>query len=119
MRQRLRAMTGLPESAPVREVIVGAHRLLAEAPSMVVTATLEDAMAVEERPNMPNTTTEWPNWSLALPLPLEAFEVSPLARAIGEVLRRRPPTPGVIESPPDNASVEATEAKGGRPTSEA
>jgi 4-alpha-glucanotransferase len=118
MRQRLRTMTGLPESAPVLEAIVGAHRLLAEAPSIVVTATLEDAMAVEERPNMPNTTTEWPNWSLALPLPLESFEVSPLARAIGEALRRRRPTPGGIESPPDDASVEATEAKGGRRTVE-
>jgi 4-alpha-glucanotransferase len=118
MRQRLRRMTSLPESAPVHEVIVGAHQLLAEAPSIVVTATLEDAMAVEERPNMPNTTTEWPNWSLALPLPLEAFEVSPLARAIGEALRRRRPTPGGIESPPDDASVASTEAKGGRPTGE-
>jgi 4-alpha-glucanotransferase len=118
MRQRLRTMTGLPESAPVREVIVGAHRLLAEAPSMVVTATLEDAMAVEERPNMPNTSTEWPNWSLALPLPLEAFEVSPLARAIGEALRRRRPTPGAVERPPDDVAVEATEGEGGRPTGE-
>jgi hypothetical protein len=51
-----------------------------------------------------------------LPLPLEAFEVSPLARAIGEALRR--PTPGGIESPPGDASVEATEARGGRPTGE-
>jgi 4-alpha-glucanotransferase len=118
IRQRLRTMTGLPESAPVHEVIVGAHQLLAEAPSIVVTATLEDAMAVEERPNMPNTTTAWPNWSLALPLPLEAFESSPLARAIGQVFQRRRPTPGVIANLPNDASVDATEAQTGRPTGE-
>ena len=111
MRQRLRTMTGLLESTPAQEVILAAHQLLAEAPSMVVTATLEDAMAVEERPNMPNTTTEWPNWSLALPLALETFEVSPLARAIGEALRRRRPTPGATEGPPQDGPVEATEAQ--------
>ena len=42
-------------------------------------ATLEDALAVAERPNMPNTMAEWPNWSQALPSPLEAIECHPLA----------------------------------------
>jgi 4-alpha-glucanotransferase len=82
-------MTGVPENADVHEVIVRAHQLLAEAPSMVVTATLEDALAVEERPNIPNTTTEWPNWSLALPASLELLETHPLAREIGAILGRR------------------------------
>ena len=27
-----------------------------------------DAIGVEERPNMPGTVDEWPNWSLALPV---------------------------------------------------
>jgi 4-alpha-glucanotransferase len=90
IRERLRTMAGLPETATVHEVIVRAHQLLAEAPSVALTATLEDAMAVEERPNMPNTTTEWPNWSIALPTPLEALESDPLARAVGEIFKRRP-----------------------------
>jgi 4-alpha-glucanotransferase len=89
IRERLRAMTGIPEGAKVREVIVRAHRLLAKAPSAVVTATLEDAMAAEERPNMPSTTTEWPNWSLALPASLEDLETQGLARAVADTLRRR------------------------------
>lgn len=89
IRARLQAMTGLPEKADVREVIVGAHQLLAEAPSMVVTATLEDALAVEERPNIPNTTAEWPNWALGLPVSLERLETHSLARQIGAVLGRR------------------------------
>jgi 4-alpha-glucanotransferase len=33
----------------------------------VVLATLDDLGAVPERPNMPNTIDEWPNWRLALP----------------------------------------------------
>jgi 4-alpha-glucanotransferase len=89
IRARLQTMTGVPENADVHEVIVRAHQLLAEAPSMVVTATLEDALAVEERPNIPNTTTEWPNWSLALPASLELLETHPLAREIGAILGRR------------------------------
>jgi 4-alpha-glucanotransferase len=68
---------------------VRTHQRLAEAPSVVVAATLEDAMAVEERPNMPSTTTEWPNWSLALPASLEDLETQALARDVADTLRRR------------------------------
>jgi 4-alpha-glucanotransferase len=90
--ERLRAMTGLPKRAKVHEVIVRAHQLLAEAPSVMVTATLEDALAVEERPNMPSTTAEWPNWSLALPASLEDLQTQALARAVADTLKRqRPP----------------------------
>jgi 4-alpha-glucanotransferase len=87
--ERLRAMTGLSEEAKVLEVILRAHQLLAEAPSVVVTATLEDALAVEERPNMPSTTAEWPNWSLALPTSLEDIETLAFARAVADTLQRR------------------------------
>ena len=89
--ERLRAMTGLPEAANVHEVILRAHQLLAQAPSLVVTATLEDVLAVEERPNMPSTTTEWPNWSLALPISLEDMETLAFARAVAHTLKRRRP----------------------------
>ncbi len=89
IRARLQTMTGLPETAEIREVIVRAHRLPAEAPSLVVAATLEDALAVEDRPNVPNTTTEWPNCALALPASLELLERHPLPREIGAVLGRR------------------------------
>jgi 4-alpha-glucanotransferase len=87
--ERLRAMTGRSKQAKVHEVIVRAHQLLAEAPSVVVTATLEDALAVEERPNMPSTTAEWPNWSLALPTPLGDLETQALTRAVADTFRRR------------------------------
>jgi 4-alpha-glucanotransferase len=67
IRQRLQAMTSLPDAAAVDEVVLRTPQLLAEAPSAVIMATLEDALAVAERPNMPSTTAEWPNWSRALP----------------------------------------------------
>lgn len=89
MRDRLARFIGLPSTAPVEEVIVGAHRVLAQAPSMAVTATLDDALGVAERPNMPGTVAEWPNWSLALPKPLEAIETDPLAARIAAALARR------------------------------
>ena len=69
-------------------MILRTPQRLAEAPSAVLTATLEDALAVAERPNMPNTTAEWPNWSLALPVPLEAIERHPLVQAVATALQR-------------------------------
>lgn len=88
LRDRLAEWTGEPDGAPAGEVVDGAYRLLSEAPCTVVTATLDDALAVEERPNMPGTTSGWPNWSLALPLPLEEIEQLPLALRIAEHLGR-------------------------------
>jgi 4-alpha-glucanotransferase len=88
IRQRLQAMTGLPEDAEIDEVVRRTHQHLAEAPSAVIVATLEDALAVVERPNMPNTTAEWPNWSRALPCPLEAMEHHPLVQAVATALQR-------------------------------
>jgi 4-alpha-glucanotransferase len=79
------------DDTPVAAVIEEAYRLLAEAPSLVILATLEDALAVEERPNMPGTTTQWPNWSLALPGGLEAIQTAELPRRIAERLNRSGP----------------------------
>jgi 4-alpha-glucanotransferase len=88
IRDRLARMTNLDGDAPVAVVIEHAHRSLATAPSAILTATLDDALAVTERPNMPQTVTEWPNWSIALPLPLEEIESASLARSIAVALHR-------------------------------
>jgi 4-alpha-glucanotransferase len=56
---------------------------------MIATATLDDAAAVEERPNMPGTAGDgWPNWSLPLPESLEELERSNLALVIARALQR-------------------------------
>lgn len=86
MRARLAKMTRLPDDAPVGAVVEATHNSLANAPSKIVTATLDDALAVAERPNMPGTTSEWPNWSLALPKPLEELEQDALVLAVAKKL---------------------------------
>lgn len=92
MKRRLTAWTGVADDAPVGEVVRGAYRLLAEAPSAVVAATLDDVLGVEDRPNLPGTVDERPNWSLALPQPLEEVEEDPRVVEVGEILgKRRPP----------------------------
>lgn len=88
VRERLRRFTGVGDEAATELVSEAAHRVLAAAPSRLVTATLEDALGVAERPNRPGTTTEWPNWSLALPVPLEELESDPRVRRLAEALRR-------------------------------
>jgi 4-alpha-glucanotransferase len=89
VRERLRDRAGIPEGAAPAEVVERTYALLAHAPSAIVMATLEDALAVGERPNVPGTTTERANWSLALPGGLEAVERAPLPRRIAEALARR------------------------------
>jgi 4-alpha-glucanotransferase len=88
VRDRLRRFTGAGDDASPDAVAEAAHRALAAAPSRLVTATLEDALGVAERPNRPGTTTEWPNWSLALPVSLEELESDPRPARIAEALRR-------------------------------
>jgi len=88
MRERLRAVTGVTDDVSVPEIIARTHQALARAPSAVITATLDDTLAVEERPNIPGTMRQWPNWRLALPKSLEALERDPLARAVAGALAR-------------------------------
>jgi 4-alpha-glucanotransferase len=107
IRERLGSLTGLARDADIGDVIARVHERLAEAPSLLVTATLDDALTVLERPNMPSTTNErWPNWSLGLPGGLDALERSDLARLIARAL-----TGG------RKARRRATTRAAGRPTS--
>jgi 4-alpha-glucanotransferase len=89
IRAKLGQVAGVSPAAAVEDVIIGVHQALAGAPSLLVSATLDDALAVVERPNMPGTTTQWPNWCLALPVPLEDLERHPLANQVANVLHRR------------------------------
>ena len=88
---RLKELGGLSDGDPDGEVVEIAYELLASAPSRLVTATLDDALVVEERPNVPGTTDERPNWSLALPALLEDIEVDTRAATIAGTLNARRP----------------------------
>ncbi len=47
--------------------------MLARAPSTLLSATLDDAVGEVRRPNMPGTTDQWPNWSIAHPGPIDGL----------------------------------------------
>ena len=86
---RLAELAGLGEGADTEDAVVGAHQALAAAPSCVLLATLEDALAVERRPNLPGTTADrWPSWSIPLPHTLEELVGLPLPRRLAAILRR-------------------------------
>ncbi|HEV2027438.1 MAG TPA: 4-alpha-glucanotransferase [Candidatus Dormibacteraeota bacterium] len=74
LREKLVSMTGLPDETPPVGVAVAAYAALALGRPRIVLASLEDALGVNERPNVPGTTTEFPNWRLALPSSIEDVE---------------------------------------------
>jgi 4-alpha-glucanotransferase len=55
-----------------------------------VSGTLEDALRVEERPNLPGTLDEHPNWSIPLPVPLEELLADPFVARLAATLARGP-----------------------------
>ena len=84
----LQARMRTPPDAPLRKVILEIHRLLAQSGSMLLAATLEDALGLEERPNLPGTSNPKSNWSLALPKPLESIQRTSLLLKIARILAR-------------------------------
>lgn len=55
----------------VDEVVAALYAFLARTPAMLVAVTLEDAVLSRQRPNVPSTITERPNWRIPLPVLLE------------------------------------------------
>jgi len=87
---KLSSWAGLDRQASPEEAVRAAHRLLADASSAVVTATLDDALAVDRRPNLPGTTDDQrSNWRLPLPKPLEEIEHDPLVLDVARLLSSR------------------------------
>ena len=74
LRQRLLDVTHAPDGASAIDVALSTYSSLAASKSRIVLVSLEDALAVDERPNVPGTTTEFPNWRLALPPTLDDIE---------------------------------------------
>jgi 4-alpha-glucanotransferase len=99
-RSRIHQATGLNDDASTEEVLIATHEALAGAPSLIVVATLDDAVGMVDRPNLPGTIDEWPNWRIPLHRTLEEIEADPLvlsvAHALDQGVRRSPDLP----SPP-------------------
>jgi 4-alpha-glucanotransferase len=86
LRSRAQEMLGVADDAAPDEVIERAVTELAGAPSKVVVATLEDALAMTDRPNMPGTVSERPNWSIPLPKTMEEIERDPQVAKLAGIL---------------------------------
>jgi 4-alpha-glucanotransferase len=87
-RNRIASLAGLPPTARIEDVILAAHRTLAASPACLVSATLEDALRVAERPNIPGTGPEQrANWSLALSAPLERLISDPFVANLAKAMR--------------------------------
>jgi 4-alpha-glucanotransferase len=84
IRRRLRALA--PEAVTVPETVLAAYAALANAPTQLVLAQLDDAICNLARPNLPGTVDEWPNWCLPLPVGLEELMNHPFALDLAEVL---------------------------------
>ena len=82
---RLVQPAGLQDSASDADAVLAAHRLLARAPSVLLAATLEDAVTERRRPNVPGTT-ERANWRLPLPVAVEDLPAHEGAQAVARVL---------------------------------
>jgi len=89
LRSRLARAAGIGTDASLADVVVPLHERIAASPPMLVAATLEDALRVEERPNIPGTVAPArQNWSLALPVPIEELgDLGDLRTVVGALRR--------------------------------
>ncbi|WP_104526056.1 4-alpha-glucanotransferase [Blastococcus atacamensis] len=81
----LEHLPGLSDDATVEEAVERAHELLAQAPSLLLSATLDDAVGEQRRPNMPGANDR-PNWSLPLPVLVEDLPGHPLLQTVARTL---------------------------------
>ncbi|MEO9223325.1 MAG: 4-alpha-glucanotransferase [Mycobacteriaceae bacterium] len=73
------------ECSFVDDAVLTAYRRLAQAPSALLCATLDDAVLARRRPNVPGTTAR-DNWCIPLPVLVDDLPLHPPARALAMVL---------------------------------
>jgi 4-alpha-glucanotransferase len=89
MRRGLAKTAGVSLHAKADDVVLNTYRALAEARSLLLTPTLDDALSAEERPNMPGTVDEYPSWRVPLPKRLEEIVKDDRAVKIARVMGRQ------------------------------
>lgn len=67
------------------EAVMTVHRKLARVPSALVSASLEDAVCAQRRPNMPGSTDR-DNWSIPLPVRIDELGDMTSLRALAKLL---------------------------------
>ena len=75
-----------PGERSVPAIVAALYGFLSRTPSMLVAATLEDAVEAHDRPNVPGTIDQRPNWSLPLPVLLDDLAADPRVRRLAGIL---------------------------------
>jgi 4-alpha-glucanotransferase len=75
-----------PGERGVEALVAALYGFLARTPAMLVAATLEDALEAHDRPNVPGTIDERPNWSLPLPVALDDLATDARVRRLAAIL---------------------------------
>ena len=75
-----------PGERSVEAIVAALYGFLARTPAMLVAATLEDALEAPDRPNVPGTIDQRPNWSLPLPVLLDDLAADPRVRRLAAIL---------------------------------
>ena len=100
LKSRLSRRAGIPVEAGAAAAVTGTYRLLSRAGSRLIAVSLDDALTVQERPNLPGSVGR-PNWEIALPATLEQLEAdSQVASVVAAVARQagtitRPASAGI------------------------
>ncbi|MBA3280589.1 MAG: 4-alpha-glucanotransferase [Geodermatophilaceae bacterium] len=106
LRTRLRP-AGLTDQASPASAVEAAYELLARSPATLLSATLEDAVADERRPNIPGTPNR-ANWALPMPVRIEDLAGHPTATAIAKTLS------AAINDPPTDSRTPCAKPIGTR-----
>jgi 4-alpha-glucanotransferase len=83
-----------PGERSVPAIVAALYGFLARTPCMLVAATLEDAVEAHDRPNVPGTIDQRPNWSLPLPVLQDDLAADPRVRRLAGIL-----STGTAEAP--------------------
>jgi 4-alpha-glucanotransferase len=75
-----------PGERSVEAIVAALYGFLIRTPAMLVAATLEDAVEAPDRPNVPGTIDQRPNWSLPLPVLLDDLAADPRVRRLADIL---------------------------------
>jgi 4-alpha-glucanotransferase len=79
---------GSGDETDLHAIVARAYTALSRAPSAVVIATLEDAIAAVDRPNLPGVAGA-PSFCLPLSLDVDAIQRHPLLRRLAKILSAR------------------------------
>ena len=86
MQQALRALAG--EGADTSTATAAVHRAVAASPARLCLATTDDLAGATDRPNHPGTVnSEFPNWSIRLPMGVDQLIDGASGTTVVEALR--------------------------------